>query len=48
VRFQVCWYGWRAPWLRLFWERWPEDSSWGRIFSWRLAVGPLDIRRWRS
>jgi hypothetical protein len=44
-RFQFCWYGWRGPWLRCFFER-GGTAMFTLVFRWRIAIGPLDIRRW--
>jgi hypothetical protein len=42
-RFQFVWYGfhWRN-WIRLFYE-----PNLMRVYRWRIAFGPIDIRRWR-
>lgn len=40
-QFQLCWYGW-AAWRRCFIEK----GLLRGIYRWRLAIGPLDIRRW--
>lgn len=42
-RLQLVWYGWPHLW-RLFIER----PFYPGVYRWRVAVGPLDIRRWES
>ena len=41
-RFQFVWYDWRGPWFRMFIEK----PFYKGIYRWRIALGPLDIRRW--
>jgi hypothetical protein len=47
-RFQFCWYGWAQwpLWRRAFYQEF--DGSLDKIYRYRIAIGPLDIRRWRS
>lgn len=42
---QFCWYGWRGPWLRCFFDRFSGQGL-SLVYRWRIAIGPLDIRRW--
>jgi hypothetical protein len=42
--FQFVWYGWYA-WRRCYFERFTNGLRF--VYSWRLAVGPFEIRRWQ-
>jgi hypothetical protein len=44
-RLQFVWYGWSA-WRRLYFERFTNGLRF--VYSWRIAVGPIDVRRWKG
>lgn len=41
-RFQFVWWGWSWAW---FIAR-PPEGAWSGIYSWRVCIGPLELRRW--
>lgn len=43
--FQFVWYGWHA-WRRLYFERFTNGLR--HVYAWRIAVGPVDVRRWNK
>ena len=50
MKFNFCWYGiHRGTIFRLFFENFEKGkSSIKYIFKWRIAIGPLDIRKFND